>query len=80
MDKSDELHHLQQRKKELDCIVCNLEDIRIWFSKNQNDMVSDLFDFDEQLGDAIDNVQDVSWNLEYQAEELEEEMESEKDD
>jgi GTPase involved in cell partitioning and DNA repair len=77
MDKQTELHHLQKIKKELDTIVNNLEDIKLWLVKNENDMVSDLSDSETELADAINSIQDVALLLEMDCEELEEEIANE---
>lgn len=71
MDSYTEMHHLQQRSKELRTIVANLEDIKDWMAKNTVDMQSGLLECVTQLESAIDRVDSVKAMVDEKATEME---------
>lgn len=56
MDSYDEMNHLQRRSKELQKIVCDLEDIKDWMVKNAREMQSEFLGCVLQLESAIEQV------------------------
>lgn len=68
MTLQQEIEHLKKRRDELKTIVCNLQDIYDWFDKHEIQLESTI-DF-ESMPKAIDEIQNLVYDLDGELEDL----------